>query len=53
MKAVRLEIDGHTAILTLDRPEDGNRLNATIFGNLSGAVEELAGNRELRARLLR
>src|SRR6476619_4964758 len=39
--AVRLEYDGHLAILTLDRPEQLNAMSDHMEGQLWAAFEEL------------
>ena len=53
MSAVLLEIDGPKAVLTLNRPQDGNRMGDDIFHALEAAVHDLTGRSGLRALLLR
>ncbi len=45
---VRVERDGAVAILTVDRPEKRNALNAAVRAELVAALDELRGDAEVR-----
>ncbi len=45
---VRVERDGAVAILTVDRPEKRNALNAAVRAELIAALDELRGDAEVR-----
>ena len=46
--AVRMEIEGPIATLTLDRPAVLNALDAQVLGELQAAIARLAGDRSVR-----
>ncbi len=46
---VRLERDGPVATITLDRPDDQNRLTRDVLLTLQGLVDGLAGDDEVQA----
>ncbi|HSL23557.1 MAG TPA: enoyl-CoA hydratase-related protein [Vicinamibacterales bacterium] len=47
MKNIRVEIDGQTALLTIDRPEVRNALNLETVRECHAALQELAANKEV------
>jgi len=49
---VRIEIDDHVAVVTLNRPEKHNALDGDMFLGIVGAAEELAATPGLRAVVL-
>lgn len=49
---VLLRIDGATAFLTLNRPSVRNSLNKSLFEALLGHLDELSGNKAIRAAVL-
>ena len=49
---IRLEIDGHLAIITLARPEKLNALDEAMMAGLAAAVDRLDGTPQLRAAIL-
>lgn len=53
MSAVLLDIDGERAVLTLNRPEEGNRISTMMFDALEAAISEVAERDDMRALLLR
>ena len=52
MAGLRIEIDGSTATLTLDRPEALNALTIPLKEALLAAFEEIAARRDVRAVIL-
>jgi crotonobetainyl-CoA hydratase len=46
---VRYERDGHVALLTLNRPEALNAVNAALADELGGHLERAAADAEVRA----
>ena len=46
------ETRGRTRILTLNRPQAGNSVNAELSGALDQAVEDAASDADLRALIL-
>lgn len=49
---VRLEIEGPLAVLTVNRPDKLNALDAEVIGALHDAVEKLAGSPDVRCAIL-
>ena len=49
---VNIAIDGHVAVVTLNRPDKHNAVNLAMFAALADAGEQLAGNRAVRAIVL-
>lgn len=49
---VRVETDGGVRVLTIDRPEKLNALNAEVLGDLDGAIEEASGDASLRCLIV-
>ena len=49
---IRLEREAGIAVLTIDRPEALNALNAAVIGELEQAVGELEADRDLRALII-
>lgn len=52
-KYIIVEKDGNIALLTLNRPEDYNRLNPKMFAEISDALQKLAEDNEVRALIMR
>jgi enoyl-CoA hydratase len=52
METVRIECDGAVAILTVDRPEKRNALNAAVRRELIAALDELRDDAEVRVLVL-
>ncbi|HLL85058.1 MAG TPA: enoyl-CoA hydratase-related protein [Longimicrobium sp.] len=52
METVRIERDGAVAILTVDRPEKRNALNAAVRRELIAALDELRDDAEVRVLVL-
>ena len=52
-KSLRLEIDGHIARLTLNRPESLNAIDEEMHSDLLDAVLRIRGDANIRAVLLR
>ncbi|GAE46911.1 3-hydroxybutyryl-CoA dehydratase [Mesobacillus boroniphilus JCM 21738] len=48
MENIDLQLEGHTAIITLNRPDALNAFNYETLGELQQAVEKLRSNREAR-----
>src|SRR5262249_61888293 len=48
-KEVRVERDGRAMTITLDRPDDQNRLTRDVLLTLQGTVDRLAGDEETQA----
>jgi len=51
-RTIRVERDGATAVLTIDRPDVLNALNATVIGELSAALAALEADPDVRAIVL-
>ena len=51
-QTIILEKKDHVARLTLNRPDSLNALNRQMFGELNSALEDVAGDREMRALVL-
>jgi enoyl-CoA hydratase/carnithine racemase len=51
-ETVNVTIDNHVAVVTLTRPEKRNAINLDMFEALSGAAQELAKQKTLRAVVL-
>ena len=49
---IRLDIDGHLAIITLARPEKLNALDEAMMAGLAAAVDRIDGAPQLRAAIL-
>jgi enoyl-CoA hydratase/carnithine racemase len=49
---VTLEVGGHVATVTLNRPDKHNALDGEMFEGILGAAEQLASMREVRAVVL-
>jgi enoyl-CoA hydratase/carnithine racemase len=47
--SVRLETDGHVAVVTLDRPDKLNALTSEMTAELSGHVDAVNENQDIRA----
>jgi enoyl-CoA hydratase len=52
MDFVKLEIDGSTAVITLDRPKALNALNKQVLSEMSDAIGQVAANKALRALIV-
>jgi enoyl-CoA hydratase len=52
MDFVKLEVDGTTAVITIDRPKALNALNQQVLGELEQAIKQVAGNAALRALIV-
>ncbi len=52
-KTIRVERDGRVAVVTIDRPEKRNALNAAVRAELMEAVDALADDDEVRVAVLR
>jgi 2-(1,2-epoxy-1,2-dihydrophenyl)acetyl-CoA isomerase len=52
LEAVKLSIDGHVAIITLNRPERLNAVSADLREGLHSALNEVAASDEVRAVIL-
>jgi len=52
LDAVKLTIDGHVAIITLNRPERLNAVNTELREGLHSALDEVAVNDQVRAVIL-
>lgn len=52
MDFVKLELDGSTAIITIDRPKALNALNQQVLAELSAAIGQVAANRAMRALIV-
>jgi len=50
---LRLEVDGHTAHLVMDRPDQRNAFNLAMWQALPSALEQAARNPDLRLLILR
>jgi enoyl-CoA hydratase len=50
--AVRYRVDGHVAIITLDRPEARNAVNGAITSGLEAAVDEMEADNEVWVGIL-
>ncbi|MFC7343294.1 crotonase/enoyl-CoA hydratase family protein [Saccharopolyspora griseoalba] len=50
--AVQTEVTGHTLIITINRPESRNAVNADVAHGIAAAVDELDANPELRVGVL-
>jgi enoyl-CoA hydratase len=50
--AVRYRVDGHVAIITLDRPEARNAVNGAITAGLEAAVDELESDDQVWVGIL-
>ena len=50
---VNIAIDGHVAVITLNRPDKHNAVDLAMFAALADAGEQLASNRTVRAIVLR
>ena len=51
-EALRFETNSHTAIITLNRPDRLNALNAQLRDELEAAAAEVYGNDEIRAAVI-
>ncbi|MEM2869482.1 MAG: enoyl-CoA hydratase-related protein [Thermoplasmata archaeon] len=51
-RVVRLEREGQIATVLVNRPDQLNALNGAVFRDLEGVLEELEGDREVRAVIL-
>lgn len=49
---VKTEIDGHVAVVTLNRPDKKNAINLDMFHAITAAGDELKSNRAVRAVVL-
>ena len=52
MAIIEFETDGHVAVITINRPEARNALNAAVAVGIRDAVDELDADGELRAGVL-
>lgn len=52
MDFVKLDVDGTTAVITIDRPKALNALNQQVLGELEQAIKQVAANLELRALIV-
>ena len=52
MDLVKLDVDGTTAVITIDRPKALNALNQQVLGELEQAIKQVAGNAALRALIV-
>lgn len=52
-EVVRVEKDGHVAVVTLNRPDKLNAVSSEVFTGLSDAGDAVAGDPEVRAVVLR
>ena len=52
MDFVKLELDGSTAVITIDRPKALNALNRQVLTELSETIGQVAANKALRALIL-
>jgi len=52
MPNVTLELEGHLAVVTLERPERRNALSLDLMVELSGRLDEIASNGDVRAVIL-
>jgi len=50
---LRLEVEGHTAHLVIDRPDQRNAFNLAMWQALPGVLEQAARNPDLRLLILR
>ncbi len=50
--AVRVDLDGAIATVTIDRPESRNALNAEAFRGLQQAAQSLRENPDVRVAIL-
>ncbi|MCW2538062.1 MAG: Enoyl coA hydratase [Modestobacter sp.] len=46
---LRVDVDGHVAVLTLNRPAKRNAMTAAMWADLPGVLTELAGDHAVRA----
>jgi enoyl-CoA hydratase/carnithine racemase len=51
-ESIRWQVEGATAIVTLHRPERRNALSLGLMLELAACLEEIGGNREIRAVIL-
>jgi enoyl-CoA hydratase/carnithine racemase len=51
-ESIRWQVEGATAIVTLNRPERRNALSLGLMLELEACLEEIGGNREIRAVIL-
>jgi enoyl-CoA hydratase len=52
MDFIKLELDGATAVITIDRPKALNALNKQVLGELSDAIGQVAANKALRCLII-
>ena len=52
MSAVEFQVEGHLAIMTINRPEARNATNAEVARGLSAGYAEIIGNRNIRVGVL-
>lgn len=52
LRNVVVDVQGHVAIVTIDRPEALNALNPKVLQEIGEALERIAGNRNVRAAIL-
>jgi len=52
LESIRYQVEGPAAIVTLNRPERRNALSLSMMLELTACLEEIGGNREIRAVVL-
>ena len=52
LESIRYQVEGPEAIVTLNRPERRNALSLSMMLELTACLEEIGGNREIRAVVL-
>lgn len=52
LRNVLLDVQGHVAIVTIDRPEALNALNPKVLREIGDAFEQVANRKEIRAAIL-
>ena len=51
-RSIRCQLEGATAVVTLNRPERRNALSLGLMLELAACLEEIGRNREIRAVIL-